>query len=275
MNNVIDVGYSNNEITVSVNNATPPLSYSDMYNGANGIDTNSPVFQQKMRYLDSKKDLLGLGGFNDVILKAYGLNLNNEPPYVDLKRYKVSIIQEHAQFIETKSWAKTKIRNSLEVDLIALNSDVYLFRESSMDLTDDIVDANNNKIIPKDIACFSNTILDPLKRSFLTSNALHFPRLGTPLVFNQSFIDGFLRFVNCTNVSSTLISETALRENRYTYNYEYDISYLDGTNISGNISYPNNSNDQSKIINKYVIVTISGHLDLYQLSNPKNHYHFY
>ena len=258
----IDVGYDNNNgITVTINNATP-LYYSDIYsnNPDPNINAKSPVFQQLMRYLDSKKDLLGLGGFNDVILSTYGLS--REPSYSLLKTYKESIIREHVSSIETKSWAKTKIRASLEVDLIAIdeaNNEVYIFRESSMDLSDDIVDANNNKIVPKDIACFSNTILDPLKRSFLTSNALHFPQVRTPLVFNQSFIDGFLKFINCRNVSSTLITETALRingEDRYTYNYDYNISYSNGgsngTQISGVISYPNN-NDQSNIINKYVI----------------------
>jgi hypothetical protein len=263
MSETIDVGYDdNNGITVTINNTATPLYYNDIYNNNPdpNINAKSPVFQQLMRYLDSKKDLLGLGGFNDVILSTYGLS--REPSYSLLKTYKESIIREHVSSIETKSWAKTKIRASLEVDLIAINeanNEVYLFRESSMDLSDDIVDANNNKIVPKDIACFSNTILDPLKRSFLTSNALHFPQVRTPLVFNQSFIDGFLKFINCRNVSSTLITETALRingEDRYTYNYDYNISYSNGgsngTQISGVISYPNN-NDQSNIINKYVI----------------------
>jgi hypothetical protein len=274
----IDVGYDDiNGITVTINNSTTPLYYNDIYsnNPDPNINAKSRDFQQKMRYLDSKKDLLGLGGFNRVILDAYGLNLNDEPPYVDLKRYKESIIQQHAEFIETKSWAKTKIRASLEVDLIAIdevNNEVYLFRESSMDLSEDIVDASNVKITSddlKDMACFSNTILDPLKRSFLYSNAKHFPEAGTSLVFNQSFIDGFLRFVNCTYVSSTLTRETHARvnnEDRYTYNYNYNISYSNGgsngTQIYGSIIYPNNLNNpndpnyninNSSIINKYVI----------------------
>jgi len=284
MNKTIDVGYDfdiNSGITVNVindngNNISYRLLYSDIYKGTDcynnnpdqnnpdpDINATSPDFQQEMRYLDSKKDLLGLKGFDPVIKGAY--NLTSDPQYTKLKNYKKKIISCHSQFIETKSWAKTKTRNSLEVDLIALNglnSDVYLFRESSMDLTEDIVDANNTKITPKDMACFSNTILDPLKRSFLISNAEHFPEQGTSLVFNKSFIDGFLRFFNCTNVSSRLINETALREDRYTYNYEYDISYLDGTRIVGTIIYPNNPNNPNdpnydinnrSIINKYVI----------------------
>ena len=127
----IDVGYDNNNgITVTINNATP-LYYSDIYsnNPDPNINAKSPVFQQLMRYLDSKKDLLGLGGFNDVILSTYGLS--REPSYSLLKTYKESIIREHVSSIETKSWAKTKIRASLEVDLIAIdeaNNEVWIYQ---------------------------------------------------------------------------------------------------------------------------------------------------
>jgi hypothetical protein len=113
MSETIDVGYDDiNGITVTINNSTTPLYYNDIYsnNPDPNINAKSPAFQQIMRYLDSKKDLLGLRGFNRVILEAYGLNA--EPPYSLLKTYKESIIKHHKSVIETKSWAKTKIRSS-------------------------------------------------------------------------------------------------------------------------------------------------------------------
>jgi len=296
----INVGY-NNGITVTVTdpvtNTTSNLLYSDIYTGNDCYNNNphvhadpsinaiNPAFQKEMRYLDSKKDLLGLKGFDPVIKSAY--NLTGDIPYSRLQQYKQNIISCHSQFIETKSWAKTTTRTSLEVDLIALNttnenSDVYLFRESSMDLSEDIVDANNRKITPKDMACFSNTILDPLKRSFLHPNAEHFPDVGVLLNFDNTFLADFLGFHKCSNVSSILtkkVHKSIKNEDRYIYDYSYNISYSPPiVEINGIIIYPNNLDNQrdenyhtnhQSIINKYVIGNETKKL-IIQSTNSKN-----
>jgi len=330
----INVGYNpTNIITVTVTddegNISNPLLYDDIYTKNDShppIAAKDPRFQQKMRYLDSKKDLLGLGGFNSVIGTAYGYDEPSSPPlpiYNELDTIKKIIIVSEKNNIETKSWAKTKIHTSLEVDLISiysqlqtrellaqaqlaqaqaqaqaeqaqaqienltelkteaaalLETDVYLFRESSNDLTDDIVDENKNKKKPKEITNFSNTILDPFKRSFLSSNAKHFPEQTITLKFDESFLDGFLYFKNCTEVSSKLKSRepSSNTEIKCNYTYDYYIHYSDGTAVNGTavngttivgeILYPNND-DPLNVINQYVIGNETKRLQIKSTSN--------
>jgi hypothetical protein len=67
-----------------------------------------------------------------------------------------------------------------------------------MNLNDDIIGGCT------DMACFSNTILDPFVRSF-TLNTVHFPPKDVSLVFDGSFLEKLLKFVDCKMVKSTLV----------------------------------------------------------------------
>jgi len=215
---------------------------------------NNQTGQKVLRYLDSKKDLLGLTGFDTVIAAAYNVS-QPLPPYTLLKAIKNSYITAAANSITTKSWAKTKTRDSLNINLVPLaDGKTYMFREVGLNLKDDIIDTYGNKSEPTDVSCFSNTILDPFIRSFKSSSTEHFPPKDYTLRFDQTFLD-FLGFYNCTNVSSTLTDFQNQLSDNIAYIYDYNITYNDPLEIKGNINYPRNSNnitDPTKI-EKYVI----------------------
>lgn len=257
MSNSIEIKYDGNKITFYVNGQ--PKGDSSYLNYAE-YDMNKPNIQKKLRYLDSKKDLLGLTGFDDVIKRAYGIPTTDNTQYSELKKIKNTYIQESYNngSIVTKSWAKTKTRDSLNIQLKKHNNEkTYMFREVGLNLKDDIIDDTGNKIIPIDISCFSNTILDPFIRSFKYSSTEHFPEINQELIFDKSFLN-FLGFLKCNTVSSKLFNQVSLPNDLVVYNYEYLIGYDEWLKIpiQGTIMYPNDpnkSNQGANPIEKYVI----------------------
>jgi hypothetical protein len=294
---------SSNEIILSYDNANKQIivncqgeqkNYSDFttLTPTNlGITGNFNVFdiQQELRYLDSKKDLLGGTGMDDVVANAYGMKQNQLPSYNKLnqikKAYTKQILDDN--MIETKSWAKTDMRDSLDIKL-GSEGDSYVFRESGYNINEDIAGGCI------DMACFSNTILDPFVRSF-SRDTQHFPPKNVSLIFDESFVNGLLKFVGCKLVKSILTSSNlSIKRQREdsesdgaqdeelsisvpsdkprlikrgrkndeasvggakgdaNFNYYYEISYENNINITGNITYPKSISEQTAL-NRYVI----------------------
>jgi len=244
----IKISYNNTTQAILINCGTNELPYKDFTN----VEPHNIINVQKnLRYLDSKKDLLGSSNLDDVISHAYGFKTRETPPaYSMLSVIKKAYVNHVASqgFIETKSWAKSKARASLEIKLGANEKESFVFRESGMNLNEDITNGCT------DMACFSNTILDPFVRSFAT-DAVHFPDLGQSLEFDQSFLDYFLKFDKCKKLLSTLLtkgSQTKGNEELATYNYSYEIEYYPEEKIEGEIFYPGRT-PRDTPLNEYVI----------------------
>lgn len=277
--NEIKISYSDQGIHINCQGTEK--TYNDITNIAGG-PYNTIKIQKELRYLDSKKDLLGEKGMDDKIAEAYGFKKNEIPPnYNKLSQIKNAYSKYIAEngMLNTKSWAKTKARVSLDIKLGENETNSFVFRESGMNINDDVIGGCT------DMACFSNTILDPFVRSF-TKDAKHFPDTNINLTFDGTFLKDLLKFDSCNTVQSKLIqsdlSSKGVKRSEIindsdsdsegkkpqpkkprkggkrddsgvSYYYNYDISYdYEGQEpIRGNIQYP--KTDEETILNKYVI----------------------
>ena len=241
----VSVSYDKESKNIIVKCDDTERTYSDITNlSFEGKDMFD--IQRELRYLDSKKDLLGVSNLDHIISKAYNLNERDIPAYSKLDKIKKTYINRVALdgFIETKSWAKTKARNSLEIKLGETQEDSFIFRESGMYLNDDTT------VGCIDMSCFSNTILDPFVRSF-QNTAEHFPSMGVNMTFESSFLQNLLCFYNSTLLSSTLSTSESSDKNMAIYNYKYQFNSWE-TQIKGETKYPGRLPSDNPL-NTYVI----------------------
>lgn len=201
-----------------------------------GIERDAISKQKELRYLDSMKDIK-IGGFSNVIKSAYGiinpiLNWSN-----NLNSYKKSVFDRVKKHVEYKSWLKTPSRDSLMISLGPKSAKRRIFRESGKDLFEDFTD-NTGDI--GEVSCFPNTINDSFFRSFTTDRTKeHFPPLRTPMIFDKTIMETFLKFKKCDKYEATCMSDTTTTYigNKKQYTYNYDIQY-NSFHITGQASYP-------------------------------------
>jgi hypothetical protein len=257
MTSEINISYNNNNITTTVPGVETPIvtimpntfTYNNNYSGSK--------LQYILRKLDCLKDAKEGDGIKDksVIMSTLFPDLPNIPDDL-LKDLKTNLINENKDRIDNDSWLKSS-SSTVNYDYIK-----NVFYETGLGPEEYIVDFKNPTIKPFSmIGSFPSEIGDPGSRKPEKFDE-RFPKIGTKLLFSETFMDYF-GFGPNTIYSATLLKD----DNKIgTYQYSIDLgtAFINQKQNIINVDEINPKNEGELVVNRFSSTTNFNPTDTFQ-----------